>query len=217
MYSVILLMAGKGTRLGLNKNKVLLPIGEHLMFEYPLKTFSDLNFEIICVISKDDEKTLFPLLPKNVLYTYGGSTRGESVKNGLKMCHNQYVFIHDCARPFISKAVIEDIINNIDKKEAALVYTNVKDTIKINNNGLTTLDRSSLIAAATPQCAPKNILVSAYEKAENDGIEFTDDISLLEKYYPQIKINLVLGNEECFKITTKLDYELAKIVGGKFE
>lgn len=215
MVSVVLVMAGKGSRMRQDKNKVLLPLGDKLIFEHALNAFKSLGCEVVCVVSQDDYLEIADKL-NDVKYTFGGATRQESVKNGLDLCTNEYVLVHDAARPFISKSVINEIIDNYKLDEAVLAYHNVKDTIKLfDNNCVNTLDRSKLIAAVTPQCAALSVLKEVYEKAATDKYNATDDLSLIEKYRPDIKIKYVLANEECFKITTPLDYELAKIIIGE--
>ncbi len=214
MYSVIILMAGSGTRMNLDVNKVLLPIKDKCIFEYSLDTFRKYADEIICVVSKHDYDKVKKIISSDVKIVIGGSTRGESVYNGLKECSNDYVLIHDAARPFISPLIIEKIINDVKLDEAVLTYLPVKDTIKYKEP-LSTLNRDNLIAAVTPQGGPRLALVDSYAKALEEGYKFTDDISVLEKYCPECKVNLVLANEECFKVTTKLDYEMAKLIGEK--
>ena len=213
MISVILLMAGKGRRMNYKENKILMEIDNKPLFMYPLNTFFSLGVEVICVISKDDEDKIVPLLPKGVKYTYGGVERGDSVYNGLKLSTGDYVLIHDAARALISKECINKIINNIDNNRAILTYLAVKDTIKEKKEDkLITLNREALVAAATPQCASREILLNAYEKAKSDNLHFTDDVALIEKYYPNIKIDLIEANPEDFKITNQLDYQLAKLL-----
>lgn len=213
MISVILLMAGKGRRMNYKENKILMEIDNKPLFMYPLNTFFSLGVEVICVISKDDEDKIVPLLPKGVKYTYGGVERGDSVYNGLKLSTGDYVLIHDAARALISKECINKIISNIDNNRAILTYLSVKDTIKEKKEDkLITLNREALVAAATPQCASREILLNAYEKAKSDNLHFTDDIALIEKYYPNIKIDLIEANPEDFKITNQLDYQLAKLL-----
>ena len=213
MISVILLMAGKGRRMNYKENKILMEIDNKPLFMYPLNTFFSLDVEVICVISKDDEDKIVPLLPKGVKYTYGGVERGDSVYNGLKLSTGDYVLIHDAARALISKECINKIISNIDNNRAILTYLSVKDTIKEKKEDkLITLNREALVAAATPQCASREILLNAYEKAKSDNLHFTDDIALIEKYYPNIKIDLIEANPEDFKITNQLDYQLAKLL-----
>lgn len=210
MISVVLLMAGTGSRMGANKNKILLDINGKKLFEYPLALFKKYNFEIICVINKNDEQELKPYL-ENIKYTYGGESRGDSVLNGLKICSGEYVLIHDSARVLLSSKVIDNILIKKDEFDALLTYSKVKDTIKLNeNNKLTTLNRNNLIAASTPQCGKKELLLDVYNKALNDNLKFTDDISLIEYYYPNIRIGLIEANEENFKVTTPFDYKLLK-------
>ena len=213
MVSVILLMAGKGTRMKENINKVLLPLGDKMIFQYPLSLFVKLDFEVICVISKDDEEIVRKNIPSQVKLVYGGNTRQESVYNGLMECTGDYVLIHDAARAFISLATINEIIENKNNNEAILTYLNVKDTIKIKNGEIvSTLPRESLIAATTPQCASKELFLEVYNLAKKDNFIATDDISLIEKYRPDVRINYILANEENFKITTPLDLKLAKLI-----
>lgn len=213
MISVVLLMGGKGSRMNLDINKVLLPLGKKKVYQYPLDVFLNNNCEVVCVVSKDDYSILENELPKNVKITLGGDTRAKSVYNGLKCCSGDYVLIHDAARALISDEVIKNIIKMSNKNEAILTYTPVKDTIKIfENDKLTTLDRNRLIASATPQCAPFKIMLDSYEKSIKDNYTSTDDISLIEKYHSEVKINLIDGYDTSFKITTPIDYKLARLI-----
>lgn len=215
MISVILLMAGSGSRMNIDKNKILLPLGDKNMFEIPLDLFLSFNFEVVCVVNKNDLDLVKPLIINKAKIVIGGKTRMESVYNGLKEVNGDYVIIHDSARPLISKDVINKIIEIKNDNNCILCYRNCKDTIKIIEDNIKTLDRNKLISAVTPQCGPKALLLSAYEKAFNDNKEFTDDISLIEHYFSDTKIDLVLANEESFKVTTPLDYELLKLVWSK--
>lgn len=212
VISVVLVMAGKGSRLKKGMNKVLLPLGEKLVFQHSLDTFKELGFEIICVVSEDDYENIKDLLV-DVKYTFGGKTRQQSVYNGLLKASGDFIFIHDAARPFISREVILSIVSIISNDKAFLCFNNVKDTIKIDSPSCKkTLNREELIAVTTPQCASRDVFLDVHNKAIKDGYNSTDDMSLVEKYRPDIEINYVLSNEENFKITTPLDYELAKLI-----
>ena len=218
MISVVLLMAGRGQRMKKNINKALLKVDGEPIFTYPLKTFKSFNFELILVVSKANYDEISNMNLENVKLVIGGETRQESVYNGLKVATGDYILVHDAARAFIDKATIEKIIELKNNNEAILTYLNVKDTIKIKDNDkYKTLKRDDLIAASTPQCASKEIFLEVYEKAKLDNFQATDDISLIEKYRPDIKINYILANDESFKITTPIDYELAKIIGRNFK
>ena len=213
MNSLILLMAGSGSRMNMSVNKVLLPLGDKKIYEYSLDLFSKFDFEIICVISKRD-KIEFPDYCKVV---YGGATRMESVYNGLKASTGDYVFIHDGARPFLSSEVLKKLIDNATPSKALLTTCEIKDTVRlIKGDKLECLDRSMLVGAQTPQCAPREVLFDAYKKGIEEGLSFTDDISLIEKYYPDFKIELIEGNSDNFKITNQTDYELAKLIWRKY-
>ena len=218
MISVILLMAGKGQRMKKNINKALLKVLDEPIFIYPLKTFQSFDFEVILVVSKENYNEILEMNLANVKLVIGGATRQESVYNGLKEASGDYILIHDAARAFIDKDTINKIIALKNNNEAILTYLNVKDTIKIKDDlKYKTLKRDDLIAASTPQCASREIFLEVYEKAKKENYQATDDISLIEKYRPDIKINYILANDESFKITTPIDYELAKIIGRNFK
>ena len=51
--------------------------------------------------------------------------------------------------------------------------------------------------------------MEVYEKAKNEGFIATDDISLIEKYHPEIELKLILADDLIFKVTTPKDYEVA--------
>lgn len=217
MFSAIILMAGEGRRMNKNINKILLPLGNKKIYEYSLNVFLKSVDEVICVLNEND-KNIIDDLPKNVKYTFGGKTRQESVYNGLKLVTNDYVLIHDSARPFINVDLIDEIKKELLNQNNVLVCTKCKDTIKeINGNSLKTLNRNNLISAATPQSARLDILMDSYNKSFKDDKSFTDDLSIIEYYYPNVSTKLVYASDDIFKITTEFDYELAKLLWRKYD
>ncbi len=215
MYSAILLMAGKGTRMNRKENKILLPLGNKKVYEYSLDILLKTVDEVICVINPDD-KEIIDSLPKNVKWTFGGKTRQESVYNGLLKASNEYILIHDAARPFITKELINDIKEKLNNDTSVLVCQKCKDTIRINNNGiLNNINRDDVIKASTPQASTKKLLLDSYNRIKDEI--FTDDIQLIEKYHPEIKIELVYASDDLFKITTETDYLLANLLWRNYD
>lgn len=217
MVSAIIVMAGSGTRLGLNQNKVLLPLGTRPMFCYSVALFTKLKYEVILVIRKEDEAFIRPFLSEEIRVVYGGKTRSESVYNGLGVASGDIILVHDAARPLIKEETVLECVKEINKGRAVFVGVKSIDTVRQKTTeGFKTLDRATLVYAQTPQGAKKDILLSAYHKEKEQGFLSTDEISLIEKYTKE-HIVMVVGNEENFKITTKKDYTLAKLLVGDLD
>ncbi len=208
MYSLVLVAAGTGSRLGLGYNKVLYRLQNGLtILETTLSIFKDLNIfnEIIVVTSEEDLINVQKILEKydNIKITTGGTTRGKSVYNGVLECTNDYVFIHDSARCNINMELILELKNAIeDNIPCVTLGVKLKDTIGITkeNNITGILDRNSLISIQTPQVVNKKIYLECY----TDGLN-TDESSLFLKKSKEVKV--VNGSYENFKITSKEDLE----------
>lgn len=216
MFSVVLVMAGLGTRMQAEKNKALLMLGKKPIFMYALETFLSLDSEVILVINPIDEAEIKPYIPSNVKLAYGGRTRQESVYNGLLLATCDYVMIHDAARAFISTGVIFKALHLLNGDNAVFVGKYVTDTIRQKREGrYVTIPRETLVHAETPQCATTNLLIEVHRRAKNDEFETTDDIALIEKY-SDVVIEMIEGNFENFKITSPFDMIAAKaIIGDK--
>ena len=119
-----------------------------------------------------------------------------------------HVLIHDAARPFISKNIIEDCLNAINQDKNFLVAAPSKDSIYLKAP-LQTLNRDNVCLAQTPQGGLKTDFLTAHLKAVEEGISATDDISLVLKYIDK-EVMLITGEDINFKLTTSLDYILAK-------
>jgi 2-C-methyl-D-erythritol 4-phosphate cytidylyltransferase len=211
MVSVILVMAGIGSRMNLNVNKILLPLNDKPVFMHSLLKFVNRGYEIVCVINPNDEDNIKKYLPEGIIIAYGGNTRSESVYNGLAKCSGNYILIHDAARPLISDKVLDEVDELLKNNKPILVYSKVKDTIKINDSGIKTLNRDDLLAAQTPQGALYKDLMYCYQMAKMEGFNATDDMSLIERYLTS-DITLIEGNIENIKLTTQIDYELMKLM-----
>ena len=207
MISVILMMDGSSSRMNSNENKLFLELGDKKVFQHSLDKFLEFGLEVICVIKEENIKYLVDYLDK-VKVVIGGNTRQESVYNGLCACNNDYVLIHDAARPFISKNIIEDCLNAINQDKNFLVAAPSKDSIYLKTP-LQTLNRDNVCLAQTPQGGLKTDFLTAHLKAVEEGISATDDISLVLKYIDK-EVMLITGEDINFKLTTSLDYILAK-------
>ncbi|MDE6047290.1 MAG: 2-C-methyl-D-erythritol 4-phosphate cytidylyltransferase, partial [Anaeroplasmataceae bacterium] len=184
MISAVVMMAGNATRMHIKENKVFLPLGNKSIFEYSLDMFLSYSFEVICVIRKEDRHHLKEYEGK-VKIVYGGKTRQESVYNGLKEATEPFVLIHDAARPFVSREIIESCIKSLRENKACLVVAPCKDSV-YQKTPLKTIERSELVLAQTPQGGKTKDLLEVHQKALEEGFKATDDISLLLKYKDQV-------------------------------
>lgn len=207
-YSAVILAAGSGTRLGLGYNKLLYQLENETIIEKTVHVFEkdeDCK-EIILVISKTDEENMQALFQNRVHFVYGGATRQESSYNGVSQAHEEIVMIHDGARPYVSQTELDRCKETMKNHQACLLMVPVKDTIKVVQHHcvINTPERSSLMAALTPQCFNRELICDCLKKAMGSENVFSDDASVVEKL-SDVTVCVVEGEYSNIKITTKED------------
>ena len=216
MYNIaVILGAGNGTRMGIDKSKLLLDLCGKTVIERSVEAFLNLAVidEIIVVCRECDVEEFSRLLPdEEVSFVVGGATRQESVRNAVETIDEcDYIIIHDGARPLVSQNTILKTLDESQISQAAATGVYVKDTIKVIDKDLNIVDtpeRSSLISIQTPQIFDFSVYKKALEKATEQKKDFTDDCRLVENLGLQVKT--VIGEYENLKITTKSDIILAE-------
>ena len=216
MYNIaVILGAGNGTRMGIDKSKLLLDLCGKTVIERSVEAFLNLAVvdEIIVVCRECDVEEFSRLLPdEEVSFVIGGATRQESVRNAVETIdYCDYIIIHDGARPLVSQNIILKTLDEAQISQAAATGVYVKDTIKVIDKDLNiveTPERSSLISIQTPQIFDFSVYKKALERATEEKADFTDDCRLVENLGLQVKT--VIGEYENLKITTKSDVILAQ-------
>lgn len=215
MNSVVIVAAGTGSRMNMNINKQFIKMYDKEVIAYTIDAFyNNENIDEIVVVIREDEEEFFvehiinKYMYKNIKIAHGGKERQDSVYNGLKrLDYNcNIVIVHDGARPFIPKTVLDESIREANLNSAVVVGVPVKDTIKvIDNNNIVrdTPNRKHLWAVQTPQVFNYKVLMDAYENAYNKGYYGTDDAMLVEYLGQEVK--MIMGSYENIKITTKED------------
>lgn len=214
--------AGSGTRLGRGP-KALLTIGGRplvaVAVERALTAPSIAGVVVVAPPGYEDRvrESLASVAGSSVVVT-GGETRQGSVAAGLNAVDAQVdvVVVHDAARPFASAdlftAVVDSVLAGAD---AAVPVLPLVDTVKHVRDGsiVGTEPRDGLALAQTPQACRIELLRDALAKAEESGLDFTDDAGLLE--WAGATVRTVPGEPGNFKITTALDLARAdSILGG---
>lgn len=214
--------AGSGRRMGSNRNKLLLSLRKKPILAWTLlaaqaaSTISEIS--VICqpLDRQEIELILDKLkLTKTVKLIEGGSTRQQSVYNGLKALPvtAEKVLIHDGARCLITSELFDRCADAIRHIQGLIAAVPVKDTIKVvDENGIiqSTPQRSQLWAAQTPQAFDVKLLKECHQKAINEGWEVTDDAALLEKC--GLPVQVVAGEETNLKVTTPQDLAIAEFI-----
>lgn len=144
---------------------------------------------------------------------HGGKSRKNSVKLGLESLQKinpDFVVIHDACRPFVSNALIDDLVRSmINGQHTGVVPAiEVEDTMSLVNDDSieSTILREKLRAIQTPQIFNFKELLSFHQSNK----EFTDDSSLMVEYKKRIAI--IKGEKNNFKLTTKEDINMAKLL-----
>ena len=216
MYNVaVILGAGNGTRMGIDKSKMLLEIGGKTVIERSVAAFSDMpEIDEIIVVCRECDVDLFSQLitDEDVSFVIGGEIRQQSVMNAVETIDEcDYIIIHDGARPLVTQKAIINTLDKAQECRAAATGVTVKDTIKVVDDNLAivdTPDRSRLISIQTPQIFDFGLYKEALKKAQADSKDYTDDCQLVENL--GTKVYAVQGDYDNIKITTKSDIPLAE-------
>ena len=150
---------------------------------------------------------------------YGGKRREDSVYAGLTALGEdvEFVVVHDGARPFLSREVLQKAIEVCDRVGAAVVAVPAVDTMKIVVDGFVeaTPPRSQLYHAQTPQVFRREVLFDSYCRGRKEGVSFTDDSELVASWGHAVAV--VEGERKNLKITTKSDLDVAESILKKEE
>jgi len=224
-FWIILPAAGVGKRMAADRPKQYLPLLGKTVIEYSLQSLLDMSSIAGVVLALDKDDSYWPELQFNhqkpVLQVVGGNERCDSVLNALRFLEafvadqmqEVWVLVHDAARPCVRP---DDITKLIDKAShddnGGLLALPVRDTMKRqspNNRVQTTVDRSGLWHALTPQMFKLSLLIKALVHASERGLQVTDDASAMELagYHPL----LVEAHEDNIKITRPFDLVLARL------
>ncbi|HLI95473.1 MAG TPA: 2-C-methyl-D-erythritol 4-phosphate cytidylyltransferase [Candidatus Baltobacteraceae bacterium] len=217
-FCAIVVAAGRGTRFG--RPKQLVEIAGKPMLWWSLRTFSNMP-EVGTIVVATEREWLADVahVAKDAVgaklhaVVPGGATRQASTFEALRSARQtgEGVFVHDGARPLIAADDVRRGMQPVCPGHASLLALPVVDTIKVVDAGKivsSTLDRSVLWSAQTPQFATFSDMLRAHEAGLRDGIDATDDAMLLERI--GVHVHVVPGSPENFKVTLAEDHARAE-------
>jgi 2-C-methyl-D-erythritol 4-phosphate cytidylyltransferase len=210
----LLVAAGAGERLGEERPKAFVKLGELPLLAEPLRRLDESDWidAIVVAVPADWEEPAILLAEelsasKVVAAVRGGATRAESVRAALAEVPDDalVVLVHDAARPLLSEDVLERVLAPLSEGwDGVVPGVPIVDTVKtVSGEAVTgTLSREKLIAVQTPQAFLVSKLREAYA---GDLAGATDCSSLVEARGGRVK--WVEGDLRLLKVTTNADLE----------
>jgi 2-C-methyl-D-erythritol 4-phosphate cytidylyltransferase len=210
----VIAAAGSGERLGAGGPKAFVQLAGRSLLDWSLDALraAECVTEIVVAAPPGRESEV---AERGVAAVAGGDHRSESVANAVELCGEEIVVVHDAARPLVTPALIDAVVERLradDEAAAAIAAAPVTDTIKLAGGGgevERTLDRSGLWAVQTPQAFRK----SALREALSDPAHLpdaTDDAMLVERRGGRVLIHEAPA--ENLKVTTPFDLRVAELL-----
>jgi 2-C-methyl-D-erythritol 4-phosphate cytidylyltransferase len=211
----VILAGGTGSRLGAGIPKQFLPLKGKEILLYSVETFlRHKGIDEVAIVTHkaylEQVKKLVKELPRHVEILTGGQERYESSLNALKHYSKKgdNIILHDAARPLVSEAVLNGVLEALKDYEAVTVAVPTTDTILVVDEleAVEIPQRRRLYNCQTPQGFRLEVLEKAYELGLADA-EFvaTDDCGVVKKYLPHKAIRVVLGEPANMKLTYEKD------------
>ena len=217
MNVALILSAGSGDRFSKEIPKQFFELKNKPIINYSLELFENEDaIDGFIIVSRGDLVLKTQDISKNfskcLAVIEGGARRQDSVFNGLvwidkniKDCKK--VFIHDAARPLVSKTLMSELHKNSDIYSAVVPTIKSDDTLKqIEGDFIVkTIDRAKIVRVQTPQVFSFSLLLDCYKKFPNDSLA-TDDAFLIEHFGH--KVFCVKGERSNIKVTYPYDLKL---------
>jgi 2-C-methyl-D-erythritol 4-phosphate cytidylyltransferase len=228
----VLLAGGTGSRMKASMPKQFLPLRGVPVLHHSLDLFLNRLPEyckeqgvappehVVLVMDPTYQPEYQPIIdnyPEGRLsFANPGVERQGSVENGLNKLVEvsggkcEFAAIHDSARPLVTVDEVCDVVRDAKEHGAAVLGVPCKATIKECEDGsfvLRTIPRARLWEVHTPQVVKIETLLRGFKKVEEENLEVTDDVSIVEALGEPVK--LTLGEYTNLKITTPEDMDVA--------
>ena len=215
--AAIIVAAGRGERLGGDQPKQLLEVGGRTLLQRSVAAFdAHPSVDTIVVVLPEDlvlrGDSLVGATVRPTRWVAGGLRRQDSVRLGLAAvaADVDLVLVHDAARPFVSPALIDRVLEHAGRHGAAVPALQAQDTVKRVRPGTgqvaETIGRQEIWLAQTPQGFRRPVLEAAVALGET--MEATDEAMLAE--HAGLPVAIVDGDPQNFKITTADDLARAR-------
>ena len=218
--------AGIGARLAAAVPKQYLPVaGRPLLWHAVASLLAHPAIGRVAVVLHPQDE-LFEQQPwgqmgeRMVALRCGGASRAESVRNGLSalgedLADDDWVLVHDAARPCLDVDLLDGLITTLDGDPVGgLLAVPVADTLKRSDPSqrvVHTEAREGLWRAQTPQMFRYGLLTRALASADLSSV--TDEAGAVEAL--GVSPRLILGNERNIKVTYPEDLALAELILNK--
>lgn len=216
--AAVLVAAGRGHRFGGGLPKQYADLAGHPVLRHAALAFvRHPGIDHVVAVIHPDDRELYDkavagldLLPP----VAGGGDRQQSVHNGLAALAGiapDVVLVHDAARPLVSEAVIDRVLQAIGPGNGAMPALAVVDSLRRVDREFVSgeADRDGLWRAQTPQGFPYTEFYAAHAAAVRGH---TDDVSVAAAAGLTVKV--VAGDEDNFKITAADDLRRAESIVG---
>jgi len=215
----ILAAAGRGDRLGLDRPKAFAPLNDRPLLAESLERLDGSEWiEGIVVAAPPEWEEPCILVAEEVAAgkvaatVTGGESRTESVRIALSEVPDEaaIVLVHDAARPLVTEEVIERVVTALgDGWDGAVPALPLADTVKrVEGEAVAeTLDRSTLVAAQTPQAFVAQVLRDAFSTLQQT-VAKSDCASLIEARGHRVRV--VEGDPRLLKVTSPADLKVVE-------
>jgi 2-C-methyl-D-erythritol 4-phosphate cytidylyltransferase len=210
----VLVAAGRGERLGEDRPKAFVRLGDLPLLAEPLRRLDDCPWvDSVVVVAPPEWEEPAILLAEEIgaskvsACVTGGETRTDSVRAGVDDVPDEaaVILVHDAARPLLPNDVVERLVAALGEGyDGAVPALPVADTIKRVDADVIreTVPRDGLVTVQTPQAFVAPVLRAALAR---DGLQATDCATLVEAAGGRVKV--VPGDERLLKVTTRADLE----------
>jgi 2-C-methyl-D-erythritol 4-phosphate cytidylyltransferase/2-C-methyl-D-erythritol 2,4-cyclodiphosphate synthase len=209
-YAVIITAAGRGTRAGEGLPKQWRSLSGRTVLARSIASFADFA-RIVVTLAPEDMARGIAELSGPVTLIAGGATRADSVRAALESLEGSgitHVLIHDGARPLVSPAVIDGVVQAlVGGAEAAAPALPVTDALWRAEAGqvVATAPRDGLFRAQTPQGFVLDAILAAHRSGSGDA---ADDVELAIR--TGLPVTVTQGDEDNLKLTYGADFKRAR-------
>lgn len=222
MVTAVILSGGTGNRMGTTIPKQYIEIEGKPIIGYTLEAFEKHGMIDHIIVTAVENWHSFILewidtleIKKFLGFADAGSSRQQSVFNGLRQMKeygagmNDIVIIHDAVRPRITSKLISGCVKIPEDADGVMPVLPVKDTVYRSQDGIHIhglLNRDELFAGQAPESFRFEQYYTAHQNMDEQNlsnIRGSNEIA----YMNGMKIHMIPGTEENYKLTTPEDLE----------